>query len=69
MALKEKWILHCSHCLQVVVRLRDVSEDGSPSTSTGDGQQTIWDVIWKCPVPQKVRKFGWRAATDNLATN
>jgi hypothetical protein len=28
----------------------------------------MWDKIWKADVPNKIRIFGWRLASDNLAT-
>lgn len=27
-----------------------------------------WNLIWSCNVPQKVKIFGWRAATNSLPT-
>lgn len=27
-----------------------------------------WNLVWKCNVPQKVKVFTWRAATNSLAT-
>ena len=32
-----------------------------------DGDRSIWDVIWKSNVPQKIRIFTWRLATEALA--
>jgi hypothetical protein len=32
-----------------------------------NGDRPIWDVIWKTKVPQKVKIFSWRLATDALA--
>jgi hypothetical protein len=40
-------------------------EDTGPSNMAGDRR---WDLIWKCEVPQKVRSFAWKVATDSLAT-
>ena len=31
------------------------------------GERKIWDIIWKANVPQKIRIFAWRAATNSLA--
>jgi hypothetical protein len=31
-----------------------------------DGDRPIWDAIWKTNVPQKVRNFNWRLATNDL---
>jgi ribonuclease HI len=37
------------------------------SSSSGQNPQKIWDLIWKCNVPQKVKVFCWRAANNCLA--
>jgi hypothetical protein len=29
---------------------------------------TVWDMVWGCPAPPKVRVFAWRVATNGLAT-
>jgi hypothetical protein len=42
---------------------------GQPGTSTtGDNNRTLWKLIWNAPVPNKVKKIGWRTSCDNLAT-
>jgi hypothetical protein len=33
-----------------------------------DGHRTVWDTVWGCPAPPKVRVFAWRVATNGLAT-
>ena len=40
----------------------------SGSSSTGDETRNIWKLIWKTKVPNKIRIFAWRCASDNLAT-
>lgn len=41
----------------------------NPSSSSSDpNDRSIWDLIWKSKVPGKVRIFGWRVATNTLAT-
>lgn len=41
----------------------------NPSSSSSDpNDRSIWDLIWKSRVPGKVRIFGWRVATNTLAT-
>jgi ribonuclease HI len=37
------------------------------SSAEPDGERSIWNLVWKTPVPQKVRIFAWRLATDSLA--
>jgi hypothetical protein len=37
------------------------------SSSAPLGDRPVWDTIWKTPVPQKIRVFGWKAATNTLA--
>ena len=37
--------------------------------SLGDGKsRNLWKLIWKAPVPNKIRMFAWRLADDNLPT-
>ncbi|EEC84864.1 hypothetical protein OsI_31997 [Oryza sativa Indica Group] len=38
------------------------------SSSSDDKSRKMWDLIWKCEVPQKVKIFMWKAATNSLAT-
>lgn len=40
----------------------------SSSSSRDANDRSIWDLIWKAKVPGKVRIFGWRIATNTLAT-
>jgi hypothetical protein len=35
---------------------------------TGDADRALWKCVWSAPVPNKVRIFGWRVASDNLPT-
>ena len=42
------------------------SETGSSSDAT-NGERRLWNIIWKAQVPQKIRIFAWRAATNSLA--
>jgi hypothetical protein len=37
------------------------------SSSTPLGDRPIWDCIWKAAVPQKIKVFAWKAATNTLA--
>ena len=47
--------------------LKDCSEEIGFSSSTVNEERRMWDVIWKAKVPQKIRIFAWRAATNSLA--
>ena len=39
------------------------------SSSRNDADdRSIWDLIWKIKVPEKVRIFAWRVATNTLPT-
>lgn len=45
------------------------AEQANPSSSTRDADdRSIWDLIWKAKVPGKIWIFGWRIATNTLAT-
>ena len=40
-----------------------------PSSSTSEpGDRSVWDVIWKAKIPERIKIFGWRVATQSLAT-
>jgi hypothetical protein len=45
--------------------LEAMSPGQSSSSPTGD--RSIWDMVWKAEVPQKLRIFAWKAATSTLA--
>ncbi|VAH99193.1 unnamed protein product [Triticum turgidum subsp. durum] len=41
----------------------------SASRSTNNANdRSIWDIIWKAKVPEKIKIFGWRVATNTLPT-
>lgn len=41
----------------------------TPTSSSRDpGDRSIWDIIWKAKIPEKVKIFCWRIATNTLAT-
>lgn len=52
--------------LAVNIQRREIG--GEAASSQLDGCNLVWNHIWKCPVPQKVRIFAWKAATNSLAT-
>ena len=39
-----------------------------PSSSTSNGDGSVWKKIWKVRVPHKIRHFLWRATKDSLPT-
>jgi beta-lactamase class D len=41
-------------------------DNGSGSSEAETSK--AWNLVWKCNVPQKVKVFTWRAATNSLAT-
>jgi hypothetical protein len=38
------------------------------TSNAPNGDRKIWQNIWTAPVPNKVRIFSWRLASDNLPT-
>lgn len=50
-------------------RINRNSTTGASSSANEVGDRCIWDTIWKAKVPQKIKVFGWRVATQSLATN
>uniref|UniRef100_A0ACD5TA56 Uncharacterized protein n=1 Tax=Avena sativa TaxID=4498 RepID=A0ACD5TA56_AVESA len=46
-----------------------MQEQGGPATSSRPrGERPIWRLIWKCPVPPKVKNLAWRISCNALAT-
>jgi hypothetical protein len=43
-------------------------EDHGASSKNPDGSRSLWQNIWKTNVPNKVRIFSWRLASDDLPT-
>jgi hypothetical protein len=48
--------------------LKNNTQSKPGSSTTGDNNITLWNLIWKEPVSNKIKIFGWRTACDNLAT-
>ncbi|KAK1647773.1 hypothetical protein QYE76_065578 [Lolium multiflorum] len=48
--------------------LKHQLRDSTSSSTNTDGDRSLWNCVWKAEVPPKVRVFGWRLATDTLAT-
>ena len=46
--------------------LVDNENQSLPSSSTPNGDGSVWKKIWKVRVPHKIRHFLWRAAKDSL---
>ena len=38
------------------------------SSASEMSNSSIWDLIWKCKIPQKNKILNWRVATGSLAT-
>jgi hypothetical protein len=53
---------------RLALNLRDGKGETGSSSSAVDKERSVWDVIWKAKVPQKIRIFAWRAASNSLAT-
>lgn len=46
----------------------EIANAARGSCSSPAGSSNAWKRIWSCNVPQKVKVFAWKAATDSLAT-
>ena len=44
------------------------SGEQTSSSTAGVDDRSSWDLIWKAAIPEKVKKFAWRVATNTLAT-
>ena len=47
--------------------MKDSQDHGGQSSGEPEGVRGIWDIIWKANIPQKIKIFAWRAATNSLA--
>ena len=48
--------------------IRNQLNTTTSSSSSEADDRSIWDIIWKAKVLEKVKVFGWRVATGTLAT-
>uniref|UniRef100_A0A8R7QAQ0 Reverse transcriptase zinc-binding domain-containing protein n=1 Tax=Triticum urartu TaxID=4572 RepID=A0A8R7QAQ0_TRIUA len=55
-----------AYCLALDEQLRAQGSGASSCRPSGD--RPDWKLIWQCAVPPKVRIFGWKLASDSLAT-
>jgi hypothetical protein len=53
---------------RLALSMKHQKRDLGSCSSSPDGNRSIWNLIWKSNVPPKIRIFGWRVATDSLAT-
>jgi hypothetical protein len=53
---------------RLAMSLKQQNRGNESSSSQLNGDRPIWKTIWKASVPPKVRVFGWRVATNSLAT-
>lgn len=58
-----RFSVHSAYHLAVSLKNK---EEGSSSSAANSKRS--WDLIWKCNVPQKIRIFVWRVASNSLAT-
>lgn len=40
----------------------------APSSSSDPGERSVWDVIWKADILEKIEIIAWRVDTESLAT-
>ena len=66
MELGEVGCVLCLKCLHAW-RKYETSGNMTPSRSSNEADnRSIWDLIWNVKVPEKVRIFAWRLATEKL---
>jgi ribonuclease HI len=53
---------------RLAYNLKHRNRDVGSSSNNPNGVRSIWNKIWKAKVQPKIRVFGWRLATDTLAT-
>ena len=52
---------------RVVMNIKDSMIELGSSRGVANGGRRLWNIIWKANVPQKIRIFAWRAASNSLA--
>lgn len=55
-----------SACRLALILKQSQGEVGN-SSSAMNGERRLWNIIWKANVPQKIRIFAWKAASNSLA--
>ncbi|KAM0844489.1 hypothetical protein ACQ4PT_057047 [Festuca glaucescens] len=53
---------------RLALDLKHQNRDTSSCSMVPNGDRSIWNPIWKSKVQPKIQVFGWRVATDTLAT-
>jgi hypothetical protein len=53
---------------RLALNLKHLNRDNNSCCLEPKGNRSIWNSIWKATVQPKIRVFGWRVATDTLAT-
>ena len=51
----------------LAIKLKDSQDKLGQSSGDPCGERRLWNLIWKANIPQKIRIFAWRAATNSLA--
>jgi hypothetical protein len=57
----------CPRCLCYKLGMRQHLLDIGPGQCSRLAEGSIWNLIWKSPVPQKIRVFGRRLIANSLA--
>ena len=52
---------------KLALTLKDNKEDEGQSSEAVGTKRKIWNIIWKTNIPQKIRIFAWRVASNSLA--
>ena len=52
---------------RLALNLKEPRIDSGNSSDAINGDRRLWNIIWNANVPQKIRIFAWRAASNSLA--
>ena len=52
---------------RLALNLQESKVDPGNSSGATNGERRLCNIIWKANVPQKIRIFAWRAASNSLA--
>lgn len=64
----EKFGLFTVRSAYKLAMLNRVTGPQTSSSTDNIDDRSMWDVIWKAKIPEKIKIFAWRVATNTLAT-
>jgi hypothetical protein len=66
--LEENGIFTVRSAYRMMLHREMMRQDRGASSMRPDGLRPSWNLIWKCPVPPKVKMLAWKIGRNALAT-